>query len=77
MSRMAEIQSELGKLSEREKLEIRDWLENILEDQLEMREEFKATLERTEWDMAAGRPSRIRRGIGTLTGTREQAKIQS
>ena len=61
MSKVEEIQSEIGKLSAREKQEIRNWLENILEDQLELREEFKSKIEQSERDMAAGRPSRIRR----------------
>jgi hypothetical protein len=60
MSKVEEIQSEIGKLSAREKQEIRDWLENILEDQLELREEFKAKIEQSERDMAAGRHARVR-----------------
>ena len=61
MSKVEEIQSEIGKLSAREKQEIRDWLENILEDQLELREEFKSKIEQSERDMAAGRQSRVHR----------------
>jgi hypothetical protein len=61
MSKVEEIQSEIGKLSAREMQEIRDWLENLLEDQLELREEFKLKIEQSERDMAAGRHSRIRR----------------
>jgi len=60
MSKVEEIQSEIGKLSAREMQEIHDWLENVLEDQLELREEFKAKIERSERDMAAGRHSRNR-----------------
>jgi hypothetical protein len=61
MSKVEEIQSEITKLSERERREIRDWLENMLEDQLELREEFRSKIEQSERDMAAGRPSRVRR----------------
>jgi hypothetical protein len=61
MSKVEEIQSEIGKLSAREMQEIHDWLENVLEDQLELREEFKAKIESSERDMAAGRHSRIHR----------------
>ena len=61
MSKVEEIQSEIGKLSAREKQEIRDWLENILEDQLELREEFKSKIEQSERDMTAGHHSRVRR----------------
>lgn len=55
MSKVEQIQSEIGKLSAREMQEIRDWLDNVLEDQLELREEFKAKLEQSERDMAQGR----------------------
>ena len=55
MSKVEELQSEIGKLSAREMQEIRDWLENVLEDQLELREEFKSKIEQSERDMAAGR----------------------
>ena len=40
--------------------ELRDWLENMLEDQLEFTDEFKAKIERGEQDLRAGR-SRIRK----------------
>jgi hypothetical protein len=52
LSNVAEIQSEIGMLSAREMQEIRDWLENILEDQLELREEFKSKIAQSERDMA-------------------------
>ena len=35
--------------------ELRDWLENLLEDQLEMTDEFKTKIERGEQDIQAGR----------------------
>jgi len=60
MSKVEEIQSEIGKLSPREMQELRDWLENVLEDQLELREEFRTKIEQSERDMAAGRHSRVR-----------------
>lgn len=52
MSKVEQLQSEIGKLSARGMQELRDWLENVLEDQLELREEFKSKIER---DMAEGR----------------------
>ena len=39
--------------------EPRDWLENLLEDQLEFTDEFKAKVERGERDLREGR-SRLR-----------------
>jgi hypothetical protein len=35
--------------------ELRDWLENLLEDQLELTDEFKAKIERGELDLRVGR----------------------
>lgn len=35
--------------------ELRDWLENLLEDQLEFTDEFKAKIERGEQDFREGR----------------------
>ena len=35
--------------------ELRDWLENLLEDQLEMTDEFKAKIDRGEQDIKEGR----------------------
>jgi hypothetical protein len=40
--------------------ELRDWLENVLEDQLELTEEFKAKIQRGEQDLREGR-SRLRK----------------
>lgn len=35
--------------------ELRDWLENLLEDKLEFTDEFKAKIERGEQDLREGR----------------------
>ncbi len=61
MSKVEQIQQEIQKLTAEEMEEIREWLENFLEDQLEFTDEFKAKIERSERDMKAGRYSRIRR----------------
>jgi hypothetical protein len=50
MSKVEQLQTEIGKLSPREMQELRDWLENVLEDQLELREEFKTKIEQSERD---------------------------
>ena len=55
MSKVEEIQREISKLSAQEMHELRDWLENMLEDQLELREEFKARIEQGQRDLAEGR----------------------
>jgi hypothetical protein len=61
MSKVEQIEAEIGKLSPEEMRQIRDWIEDILEDDLEFTDEFKAKIERSERDMVAGKPSRTRR----------------
>lgn len=51
----AEIIKELPKLTRAEQEELRDLLENILEDELEFTDEFKAKIERAKRDIAEGR----------------------
>ena len=51
----AEIIKELPKLTRAEQEELRDLLENLLEDQLELKDEFKAKIERGEQDIEEGR----------------------
>ena len=60
MSSVQEIEKAIRQLSPEEMKQVRDWLENVLEDQLEFTDEFKAQIERSEREMAAGVRSRIR-----------------
>lgn len=55
MSKLQEIEQTVLKLNPREQEELRDWLENILEDRLEMTDAFKAEIEAGKDDIAAGR----------------------
>ncbi len=55
MSTVAEIESAIVRLSRREAEEVRDWLEQWLEDQQEMTPEFLASIKRGHADLAAGR----------------------
>jgi predicted transcriptional regulator len=52
---LVEVEKVVLKMSLEEQEELRDWLENILEDRLEMTEEFKAEIEAGKADIAAGR----------------------
>jgi len=45
----------LSKLPQREQEQLRDWLENLLEDRLELTEEFKAEITAGKQDIAEGR----------------------
>jgi len=61
MSKVEQIQQQIQKLSQEEMEQVRQWLEDFIEDQLELTDEFKAKIEQSERDRAAGKFSRIRR----------------
>jgi hypothetical protein len=52
---VAELEQVVLRLSPREQEELRDFIENVLEDRLEMTDEFKAEIEAAKADVAAGR----------------------
>jgi t-SNARE complex subunit (syntaxin) len=60
MSKVQAIQSELQKLSLEEIRQVRDWLENFMEDQLQFTDEFEADIQQSEREMVAGVHSRTR-----------------
>lgn len=55
MSTVAEIESALSRLSLKEAEEVREWLEQWIEDQWEMKPEFLESIERGKADLAARR----------------------
>lgn len=55
MSALEQIEEQVRRLSKSEQEALRDWLENMLEDELELTEEFKAKIERGERDIREGR----------------------
>ena len=61
MSRVQQLEAELGKLTSEELRQIRDWLDDVLEDELEFTDEFEAQIRASETDMASGKASRTRR----------------
>ena len=61
MSTVQEIESAISRLSPEEMRLVRDWLENQLEDRLEMTDEFKGRIESSERQMAEGQRPRTRR----------------
>lgn len=61
MSKVEQMESELQKLSPPELREIREWLDDILEDTLELKPDFEAALQKSEGEMAAGLRPRERR----------------
>ena len=55
MKTLQQVENEVRKLSPQEQEQLRDWLENLLEDRLELRDEFKAEIEAGKKDIAEGR----------------------
>ena len=55
MSTVQEVESAIARLSPAELREVAEWLENFLEDQLEVRPEFAESIRRGQEDIANGR----------------------
>ena len=55
MPTLAKIEAQVRQLSKAEQEALRDWLDNMLEDELEFTAEFKAKIERGERDISEGR----------------------
>ncbi|MBE7500181.1 MAG: hypothetical protein HS113_07705 [Verrucomicrobiales bacterium] len=60
MSTVKEIETALTKLRLEEMEAVRDRLDELIEDQLEVSEEFKAKIQRAKREIAAGVHSRVR-----------------
>jgi hypothetical protein len=54
MSTVKEIQAAIPKLSRQEIEQIRTWIDDYLEDQLELTDEVKAKLDQSRREIAAG-----------------------
>jgi len=54
------MEAELRKLSQAELRQIRDWLDDMIEDELEFTPECERSIQRAERDMAEGRTARVR-----------------
>ena len=59
MSKVEQVESELRKLSQDELRQIREWLDDIIEDELEFTPEFENSIQQSERDMAAGKAARV------------------
>ena len=55
MPTLEQIEKEVKQLTKAEQEALRDWLENILEDEMEFTDSFKAKIERGEQDLREGR----------------------
>jgi hypothetical protein len=65
VSKVERMESELRKLSQAELRQIREWLDDFIEDELEFTPEFENSIQQSERDMAAGKPARVRRPQGS------------
>ena len=54
MKKLEQIEAEVQKLTTQQQEQLRDWLENLLDDRLELKEEFKAEIEAGKKDIAEG-----------------------
>jgi len=60
MSTVKEIELALARLSVQDLQAVRDWLDDFMEDQMEVSDEFKAKIERAQTEIAQGIHSRSR-----------------
>jgi len=60
MSRVKEIEAALTKLSLEEMEAVREWLDELIEEHLELSDEFKAKVQRAKQEIAEGVYSRVR-----------------
>lgn len=65
MSTVAEIENALAKLSIEEMEKVRNWLDDLIEDQLELSDEYKAKVQRAKQEIASGIYSRTRQPKGS------------
>ncbi len=64
VSKVEQMESELRKLSQAELRQIREWLDDFIEDELEFTLEFENSIQQSERDMAAGKAARVREPKG-------------
>jgi len=59
------MESELRKLSQQELRQIRTWLDDVIEDELEFTPAFESSIRQAERDMAEGKSARVREPEGS------------
>jgi hypothetical protein len=60
VSKVEQVEAELRRLSQTELRQIRDWLDDVIEDELEFTPEFEQSIQQAERDMAEGKTARVR-----------------
>ena len=59
MSRVEHVESELRKLSQAELRQIREWLDDVIEDELQFTPEFESSIQQSEREMADNKNARV------------------
>jgi len=65
VSKVEQMEAELRKLSQGELRQIREWLDDMIEDELEFTPEFERSIQHAERDMAEGKSARVREPDGS------------
>jgi hypothetical protein len=65
MSKVEQMEAELRKLSQAELRQVREWLDDLIEDELEFAPDFERTIQEAERDMATGQSARVREPEGS------------
>jgi hypothetical protein len=65
MSKLEQIEAQLRELSQAELRRIREWLDDVIEDELEFTPEFEDSVRQAERDMAGGTSARVREPEGS------------
>lgn len=60
MSKVAQVEAELEKLSQAELRQVREWLDDVIEDDAEFTPEFESAVQHSEREMAKGIRPRTR-----------------
>ena len=60
MSKVERMERELRKLSQPELRQVREWLDDIIEDELEFTPEFEHSIQQAERDMTDRKSARVR-----------------
>jgi hypothetical protein len=65
MSKVEQMESELRKLSQAELRQIRGWLDDLIEDEMEFTPEFERSIQQAERDMTDEKSVRVREPEGS------------
>jgi hypothetical protein len=65
VSKVEQVECELRKLSQAELRQIREWLDDVIEDGLQFTPEFEHSIQQSEREMADNKTARVREPRGS------------